>query len=374
MRPVSAAWSRTIPGSHRAIFRATVCAAFQTGTLPTGTIVDILGGGVDIDGTAHIRSTLDMEVDGTGQWPRRAADLYAPYGNEIYVERGIQYSDDLVEYVGLGYFRIDTAEQDQPPYGPIRITGSDRMAGLVDARLTRPIQFGSTTSLGYIVTTLVAEVYPDAVIVWDDDTDDAVLTRSLICEDDRHGFLDDLVRAQGKIWYWDHAGRLAIKSPPDPTAPVADVVAGAGGILLDAGRALTRRGVYNAVVASGEAFDSFDPPMAIAIDNNALSPTYYYGRFGPTPRFFTSPFILSPGQASAAAETTLRQHLGLPYALDLTLSPDPAFEPWDPVRVRVDDREGAETHVLETLRIPLTDKAAMTATTREQTTVLIGSI
>ncbi len=373
MRPVSAAWNRTITGSHRALFRATVCSAFQTGTQPTGTRVEILDGAAELDGTADIRSTLDLTVDGTGMWPRLAADLYAPYGNEVYVERGIQYSDDLVEYVGLGYFRIETDEQDRPPNGPIRISGSDRMAGIVDARLTRPIQFTSGASLGFIVTTLVTEVHPDAVIVWDDATDGAVLTRPLICEEDRHGFLDDLVRSRGKVWYWDHAGQLAIKSLPDPAVPVADIVAGAGGLLLDVGRALTRRGVYNAVVASGEAFDSFDPPSAIAIDNNVLSPTYYYGRFGPTPRFFTSPFIFSPPQARTAAETILRQHLGLPYTLDLKLSPNSGLEPWDPVRVRVDDREGSEVHVLETLTIPLSAKGAMSATTREQTLVLIGS-
>lgn len=372
MRPVSAAWARTVNTSHRAIFRATVCDTFQTGTTPTGTQITILGGNDVVDGTAKIRSTLDIDVDGTGQWPRRADDLYAPYGNEIYVERGIQYSDDLVEYVGLGYHRIEEPEQDRPPDGRIRITASDRMAGIIDGRLTRPQQFGTTASLGYVVATLVQQVYPDAVIVWDDATDDSLLTRPLICDDDRFGFLDGLIRSVGKVWYWDYAGQLAIKSMPSATTHVAELQAGPGGVLLKLGRKLSRRGAYNAVVASGEAVDIYDPVSWTAIDNDPNSPTYYYGRFGPVPMFFTNPNIFSPGQARTAAEAELRKRLGLPYSVTFEVSANSAFEPWDPVRMRSAERDSVELHVLETLRIPLTPRGRMTGTTREQTTVLIG--
>lgn len=372
MRPVSAAWGRTVTGSHRALYRATVCETFQTGVSPTGTRIPILAGDVVLDGTATVRSTLDMATDGSGMWPNRAESLLAPYGNELYVERGIQYTDASVEYVGLGYFRIDEPGQDEAPAGPIRVSGKDRMAGIVDARLVSPQQFGTTASLGYVVTTLVQQVYASATIEWDDATDATVLARSLIADDDRYQFLDDLIRGVGKVWYWDHRGILTIKTAPAATTPVWEVHAGAGGVLLQLSRQLTREGVYNIVVASGEATDSYDPPRGVASDNNPDSPTYASGRFGPVPHFFTAPTIFTATQARAAASAELRRRLGLPYIVDFSAVPNPALEPWDPISIRPRG-EGRQTHVVETLTIPLADGAAMTATTREQTVVLIST-
>ena len=372
MRPVSAAFLRAVTGSHPAIFRATVCSSFQTTTTPTGTRIPILGGDVKVDGTANVRSTLDLSTDGTGKWPRYAADLLAPYGNEIYIERGIAYSDASVEYVGLGYFRIDTVEQPDPPSGAIRVAGSDRMAGIIDAGLLQPLQFAVGRTLSSIVNTLIFDVYPNATVVWPDGGDTTVITRALITTEDRFAFLDDLIRAQGKTWYWDYKGQLVIRNIPNPTTPVFDVQAGQGGVLLGSNRQLTRAGVYNAVVASGQGADTNTPVRGTAID--AGSPTRWAGPFGKSVLYYTSSFIGDNLQAKAAAQAQLLQNLGLPYKVDLSLSPNPALEPYDPIRVRHAASEGVELHILDSLTIPLTAGAAMSATTRQQSKILLGSI
>lgn len=374
MRPVSAAFLRTVNGgSHRILARATVCSTFQTGTSPTGTRIDIIGGDVNLDGTANIRGTLDLTMPGAGLWPRRAADPLAPYGHEVYVESGVQYSDEQVEYVGLGYFRIQSPEQDIAPDGPIKIAARDRMAGIIDARLLAPQQFAPGATLTFVFDTLIKQVYPSAVIVFDDGSGSNVLVRSAIADEDRFAFLDDIVKSLGKVWYWNHRGELTIKSVPPATSPVIDIVSGAGGALKSMSRKLTRDGVYNAVVASGEATDTRAPVRGVAVDNNPNSPTYFSGPFGPVPRFYTSQFLATDGQASAAAEALLRRNLGLPYSVDFTAVPNPALEPWDPVRLRPRDDQGIETHVLESLTIPLVQSGQFSAKTREQTLVLIGS-
>lgn len=356
------------------VAKAIVTDTFQSGTSPTGTEIPIINGDVVLDAKTAIRGTLDLITDGNRMWPTRADSLLAPYGNEVWVFRGVQYSDELIEYVGLGPFRIQAPEQEVAPDGPIRITGRDRMAGIVDARLVEPIQFASGASLGFIMETLVTQVYPDATIEWDDPTDTAVITRPMICDQDRFAFLDDLVTSRGKIWHWDHRGVLVIRSAPDPDVPVFEVHSGAGGVLLNVSRSLTREGVYNAVVATGEAVDTLLPVHAIAIDNNPLSPTYYHGRFGPVPRFYTSPFLATGDQAAGAAEAILRRDLGLPYRIEFAASPNPALEPYDPVSIRPGTGQGRETHVLERVTIPLVAREAMTADTREQTVVLVGSV
>lgn len=373
MKPVSSRWESTIRGSHRMVARATVCETFQTGTSPTGTRIPIVAGAVTLDGTADVRGTLDLTTDGTRRWPARAADLLAPYGTEIFVERGVQYSDALVEYVPLGYYRIDTIAQDDPADGPIAITCQDRMAGLIDGRMVAPRQFTAGSTFGSIVDALVTEVYPDAVIAWDSGDSD-VLARGVIVEEDRFRFLDEAIRSRGKIWYWAGDGTLTIVDVPDPGSPVFDVTAGRDGVLVSSQRQLSRIGVYNAIVASGEGIDTTSPARAVAYDANPLSPTYYYGPFGPVPDYLSSPLIDTPAKAVAAASAQLRRQLGLPYVVSFASVPNPALEPYDPVRIRSRASEGIETHVLEQVTIPLVALDPMTATTREQTHVLVGSL
>lgn len=378
MRPVSQAFLRSLPGSHVMVSRARVCTTFQTGTNPAGTEIPILGGDVTLDASADIRATLDLTTDGTGMWPVEGSDLITPYGNEVFVERGIRYGNGVTEWVSQGYFRIDTPEQDEVPDGPIRIAAPDRMAGIIDARLEAPVQFGATAQYGDVVEQLVTQVYPLATVEWPDGGDGNFLLRALIAEEDRFGFLNELVTSAGKIWYWDHRGVLVIKDPPDPDTPVWTVAAGKGGVLVEMSRELTRKGVYNAVVATGEAGDTTAPARAVARDINTDSPTYYLGRFGPVPRFYSSTFITSNAQAASAARSLLLTALGLPYNVEFRSVANPALEPYDPVLIKYPERSRSatlleEVHIIDTLKLGLTHADPTAATTREQTVVLIST-
>lgn len=377
MRPVSAAFLRTLHGSHVMTARARVCSDFQTGTNPTGTEIPIIAGDVTHDGTADVRATLDLTTDGTQKWPANAGALLAPYGNEIFIERGVAYGNGVTEWVSQGYYRIDRPEQDVVPDGEIRISGSDRMAGIIDARLEAPRQWnGGTTTYGAVISQLVREVYPLATIEWDDFTSGDFIGRTLVTEDDRFGFCDDLVKSVGKIWYWDYRGVLVIKDPPNASNPVWTVDAGKGGVLVEMSRELTRQGVRNIVVATGEAADQTPPARGVARDANPNSPTYYAGRFGPVPQFFSSPLLLTNAQAAEAARSLLQQSLGLPYNVDWASIANPALEPYDPVIIKYPDRLRSgtfrtETHIIDQHKLGLTADAPSSATTREQTVVLI---
>lgn len=369
MRPVSARLLSTVRGSHQMNARARVCSTFQTGTNPTGTEIRILGGDVQLDGTADIRSTLDMATE-PALWPAGVDDLLAPYGNEIFVERGVEYGGGVTEWVSLGYFRIQAPGQANAPRGQVRVSGRDRMAGLIDGRLTSPRQYLASATYGTVVSALVTDIYPGATIEWDDSTDTQTLGRSVLAEEDRHAFLSDLIRSVGKIWYWDHRGVLVVKDAPDPAEPVFDVDAGAGGVLIALDHELSRDSVYNGVIATGEAADTAPPARAVAVDANPSSPTRWGGKFGKVPRFYSSPFITTSTQALSAATALLKQSIGLPYSVDFTMVPNPGLEPYDPVRIRYDG--GWRTHVLDKLTVPLIAAAAMTGATREQTIIVIG--
>lgn len=377
MRPVSARLLRTLRGSHKMTARARVCAAGQTGTNPAGTVVPILDGNVVTNATADVRGTLDLTTDGTGMWPTTAAALLAPYGNEVFVERGVEFGDGTTEWVSQGYFRIYSPEQDSVPDGPIRLDARDRMSGIIDARLLAPTQFASTLTRAQVVSSLVLDVYPWATIEWDDTAGTVAIGRTMIAEDDRFAFLKDLITAAGKIAYWDYRGVLVIKSPPAVTVPVFTVDQGDYGVLVDMSRDLSREGIYNGVVATGEGTDTAAPARGVAVDNNPNSPTFWGGAFGKVPRFYSSPFLTTNAQALAAASSLLQTSLGAPYNVDFTAVPHPGLEPYDPVVVAYPQKarsrsERTETHVLEQITLPLTAAGAMTSTTREQTLVSIG--
>lgn len=357
MRPVSARFLEALTGSHNMAVRVRAVPAGQTGVNPvSGTFLDSVGGDVQLDGSADIRSTLEVEiapydsVTGALLWPEGSAAPLTPYGaHELFVERGVVFGGGSVEYVSLGYFRVDDVEQPDAPDGSIRVSGSDRMANIIDAKLTDPWQFDPTETYGDVIEALVTDAYASAVIEWDDDeVASDPIGRTAIAESDRYAFLKELVTGLGKVAYFGHRGTLVIKTPPSATLPNWTVSRGAGGVLVTAGRALSRSGVYNGVLATGEALDTEPPARALVVDTDPDSPTLWGGPFGKVPREFASPLMTTDAQCAKAAATLLRKAVGLPYNVDFTAVPNPALEPDDPIAIGF---EGAPLAVSRTLLV-----------------------
>jgi hypothetical protein len=373
MLPVSEAFLDAVRSSHAIVSRARIITPGATGADPPGFDLAVVDGGVTLDGTADVRGSLDLTV--AEAWPADAttADL-VPYGTEIAVSRGIVFGNGRIERAPLGIYRITDVEQSEAPSGPLRITASDRMSGIIDARMPAPVQYLASQTVGDVVTDLVQAVYPAAVIEWDDTTDTETLDRAQVVEEDRYAFLRDLVASYGKVMFFDYRGVLVVRTVPAATVPVWEVAAGPGGVLVGAGRSRSRDGVYNAVVATGEALDDRPPPYGVARDDDPTSVTYWDGAFGKVPQFYSSPFITTDAQALSAAGKILTQARGLPYAVDFTAVPNPALEPLDVVRLVYPPVLGrspaaaTEVHVLDQLAIPLSSGGELKAGTRLQTT------
>lgn len=374
MRPVSTDFLATLRGSHKTFTRARVLDSFQTGIAPVGGVeVNVIDGAVSLDSGANIRGTVELTTNGgVNVFPQRSIDYLTPYGNELFIECGIELPNGSQEVVSQGYFRIDSVEQSNAPHGVIRVTGYDRMKGIVEARLTIPMSFVTGTSVSSIFDTLILEVYPSATIEFEDaNFASSQLTSTQVAEEDRFEFLNNIVTSSGNVMYWDYRGILVIKAVPDPTASVWEVNAGAYGVLVDSTRAITREGVYNAVVALGESVNSTPPVRAIAFDNDSNSSTYWFGDFGKVPRFFSSSFITTYAQALSAAQSLLKKTLGLPYSVNFASISNPALEPLD--AITIDQLDIVAIHVVETLIIPLNVKNPLRATTRRQASLQLGT-
>jgi hypothetical protein len=351
-----AARARVVPAGLNGVNPATVLAE-----LP------IVDGAVTLDSTASIRGVLDLTT--TADWfPDTDADPVTPYGNELFIERGVVYGDGSREWVSQGYYRIDSVEQQTAPNGSVEITGSDRSAGIADARIPFPLTFTAGTTVADVIETLIVDVYLWAVFDLDPSLSTTVLASDQITTDDRAGFLANLVAAYGMVGFWDYRGVYSVHPAPSTDDPVATLASGRDGVLVSLSRSLNRTsGVYNGCVASGDVISEDIPPVsALVVDNDPTSPTYWYGPFGQVPQFFSSSFLTTPAQCDSAAASLLRTSTGLPYSVDFGLVPNPALDPLDQVLATYPGR--AESHVLLQLVIPLVPDAPQTAQSLKQVT------
>jgi hypothetical protein len=351
--------------------RATVVTTYQEGVSPTGTQIPIEDGSVTIDSTAQVWGTLDLTTDGTGWSPLPGASDLQPYGAEIYVERGVGVGGS-VEWVGLGYYRIQQAEQDAAPDGPLVISGSDRMQAIVDAMTVVPVSFTAAMSVSEVFASLVGGVYPSATINYDWDADSDLLGTTLVVttDADRYQTLSDLATTRGKVMYWDYQGQLQVKTPPGGD-PVWHVDAGPGGVQVSAGRTLARDGIYNAAVVTADGASDSAPPLAIAYDDDPASPTWYHGTFGQVPQFWSSPTVTTVAQAEAAARLLLASSIALPAQCAFSAIPNPGLEPLDVISI--DYLTGSDPpFTVDTVVFPLTATDPLTGTGHCPPTSLIA--
>lgn len=366
MRPVSARFLAAVAESHHMNVRARVLAPGYNGTTPPLTgVIPVLDGSVTFDASAQVQATLDLTT--AQSWPVNAADLLTPYGNEVFVERGVVYGDGSTEWVSLGYYRINSVEQQNAPAGSVALSCTDRMQGVIDARITAPITFAAGSTVLSMIESLITSVYPWAVFDYDASLATAAINVAQTTTDDRYGFIDDLVTSYGMVWFWDYRGILSIHPAPNPSVPVATISSGRNGVLVTLSRTLDRQGVYNGCVATGQQASSTAPPVATVIDGNPASPTYWYGPFGQVPQFYSSSFLTTNAQCASAATAIMLTSTGLPYEVDFGFVPNPAFTLLDPITVSYTASAGgnSEVHVLKQMVIGLKASDAMTAQTRQ---------
>lgn len=378
MFPVSDAFLAAVRSSHAIASSAIILTPpGQTGSNPIGSTLDIVSGSVTLDATANIRGSADLTVAESWAAANTTNDL-VPYGTEIAITRGIVFGNGVTQRVPLGIYQLTDVEQSDAPKGSIRLTLQDRMSAVIRSRLEKPIYFVTGTSYDTIFNRLINNAtdgaIPGSTISWDDTAatgSGKTLLRGLVCEQDRFGFLDNLAKGLGKIWYWDYRGILVIKSLPSSTTPIWSADSGVDGVLVSAARGLTRQNVYNAIVVTGEGLDSaLTPPVATAYDLDPASVTLWGGPFGKVPDFYSDPSITDSASALASANLQLAQAKGLPYNVDFTQVPNPALEPYDPVALvyppdlAASPHVKTELHILQQIVVGLGSSEGMHCTTK----------
>lgn len=370
MRAASSQFLAAIQSSHRV---ATQIEVYDTGQL-AATLTSVVDGSVTLDVTAAVRGRCDLTIadDGNmGLVPTSAADLLAPYGNEIKISRGITYSNGNSELIALGVFRIDDLQVDESGQGlTLRISGQDRAATMQDARFEDPYTVASGTNVATAIQDVISAVSAYSFSL----TATSLTTPQLVANegDDRWAFAQNLAASIGHLLYFDGDGvvrSVPIAAPGSGTAPASQLVEGDDGLLLSASRRWTRQGTYNRVIVTGENTGQGTPVRGVATDDTPTSPTYYYGRFGRVPLFVSSQFVSTSGQAQDAAEGMLAQQIGSTQTVSFGTVVNPTLEPNDVARITRARAGIDEDHVIDSLTIPLSAQGIMTGSTRAVRTV-----
>lgn len=328
----------------------------------------LITGSVTLDGRAASRGRADLTIvdDGTfGLVPDSVEALLAPYGNELRISRGLITAAGTTQTTPLVVVRIDSCKVDDTSEGlTIALAGLDRSGAVIDAKFEAPFEVAAGTNVeDAIIDTLQPAVPGYVEYVFPGSAFTTPLLRANEGED-RWKFAQDIATASGLDLFFNADGNVQLQ-PVTEGDPVVTIAEGIDGVLLNASRDWKREGSCNRVIVTGENTGGAAPVRGVATDDNPLSPTYYFGAFGKVPTFVQSQFVATTEQALAAANVILRRQLGTTQQVAFGTLFDPALIPGAAVDItRVRAGIVSETHVLDTVAIPLTVDAPLTATTR----------
>ncbi len=362
MKQISAEFAAALGGQHTAVVEVEV-----TGPDGTGTSLPIIDGSVTLDATSATRGACDLTIvdDGTlGLVPAAAGELLTPYGSELRVRRGVRLAGGD-ELVSLGIFGVDTVEvADTGDNLELHVTGMDRSARIADAKLESPTQIPKGTLFTDAILQIVSEVM-EVLVNFSASYSSNVTPQDLWWEEgtDRWEIVQDLALGVASEIYFDGDGVLTLRSVGQ-SEPQWTITDGDQGTLIEVSKSWAREGIYNRVIVTGENSSGSQSFRGVATDDDPASPTRYDGPFGRVPRLESYDFIASNNQALQTAQILLDKRLGLAQGVSFSCAVNPALEPDDVVRIIRERAKIDETHVLDSVTIPLAADQPMSGATR----------
>lgn len=391
MQPRSALFDQTVAGSHTVLVQADVLSGGKV--VASG--LPVVSGSVPGDRKQFARRTCTVVIGdpayiptgqagpsvvtypgaalfpGPGTFPGAvaaiAADLLAPYGNEIRLWRGA-VTPAGPELICVGTFGIRSVDfDDGAAFKGITVTGIDRCKRLAESRFPYPRTSTAQISAIEQVCELIWEVIPGVEIRVDPALADQTLPQ-VTWPENRDAAIADIMASLGGEMFCDPYGAFVLQPVPSQAgSPSFTVASGPGGVLVSARRTLTRDGVCNGVIARSSTTRADAAPVVsdLVVDDDPTSPTFWdRNGFGEIVGFYESSLLTSYAQANTAAAALLLNQIGAARSLNYSQAVNPAIEPGD-VGAVVNPQTGAtEYHLHDQVTIPLDAAGVMTAQTR----------
>jgi hypothetical protein len=362
---VSAKWARALTTSHGLVSK--VNALYGGSLVAEG--IPFVSGSVKVDRGSETRRSLSLTVADPRQFPRTETDLFGVYGQQLYVERGIQYLDGSTESVPLGTFVITNVSGDVHT-GPLSIEA----AGL-EILLKRAL-FGSATSTKGIsnaaafISAQILDTIPTAGFVDRSSSGGQVLaTKTWDAGTDKWAALTEVALSVGAELFCDAYGTFVLADIPsvkdsNPTV-VWDVSAGESGVMVSAEQSLSSDEVYNRVTVVGENSEDNKPPVSATVSiTDSTDPLRYGGPFGKVVKRVSSSLVTTNSQANAMALALLRKGRAPNRSVSVSAVPNPALDAGDWIRVDYGPGILPELHLVNAFEVPLSsDGGAFTIDT-----------
>lgn len=331
--------------------------------------------------TGQITLEVIPQVPPVPLMPIGPTSLLAPFGNEIYLEIGVNTSSpgtDWVEptqWVPLGLFTITESNADDTVLDCIiTLNLADRSYSIGQRSFLQPYNIPATSG-GLFVNELPALLN----MVWEQSTGVAALSYNITPTDavvSQASYNQgsnpwqaalDMANSVGYELFFDAYGTVVARPIPNPytQTPVWHFTDDANTIVpSDLGGAserlygdpfstpaevqvqMTQENIFNEIVIQGTG--SFNSPvytssvnnttygapiLATAADTNPASPTYINGGLGTRPQFVASSLVSSGAAAQAMANNDLTVALSSAWNVTLQIPPNPILDVDDVISI-----------------------------------------
>jgi hypothetical protein len=374
MYPASAAYKAAIRTDHKIVSKAEIWSgANYLATLQIDT------GKVSVSVSSAVRRTcsvhLSSSVGTTNLVPDNGFDLLAPFGNELRLYRGIEFTNGTIEYIPLGVFVMtDVKIQDDIDGVSISITGEDRSIFVSRNKWTQPYQMVSGT-LESSLTTLLQNRWID--VVTDFPTTNVSINQVIFGADNSADPWKDCVNLcalVGYDLYFDVNGVAVLKQFPslDASVVVATYKEGENTIITSLDRSISTKETYNGVIYTVEGSQVTTPIRVEVWDEDTTSPTYRYGVFGQAPTFVTSNLVASTSEAIKAATLLLNTYIGAQEEISWNAIVDPSLDVNDVVYIKSTGSKVDRLVIIDSLDVPLMPEDSLNAKARVVRVVDVG--
>jgi hypothetical protein len=366
MYPTSATFKAAVQTDHIVIAKAEVWNSDRKLI-----DLDIDSGKVSVTTSSTIRRTCEIHLTttrtSTNLVPDDGFDYLAPFGNQLKLYRGIEYTDGTQEYVPLGVFVITEVKVTDKNEGvEMSIRGEDKSIIVSRNKWTSTYQMVNGT-LEASLTALLQNRYPD--IVTDFPTTNISVNQVVLGADSTLDPWKDAVSIAelvGYDLYFDVKGICTMRQFPtlDAASVVATYKEGGGTTITQLDRNISTKETYNGVIYSIEGSQVTTPIRVEIWDEDPASPTYRYGVFGSVPTFITTNLIGTSVEAIKAASLLLNTYIGQQEEIDFTSVVDPSLDVNDVVYVKSEGAKVDRTVIIDSMDIPLEYTGTLSVKTR----------
>lgn len=374
MYPASAAYKAAIRTNHKVISKAEIWGG---GSFLTSLNID--SGKVSVNVSSAVRRTcsvhLSTSVATSDLVPDNDFDLLAPFGNELRLYRGIEFTDGTVEYIPLGVFVMTNVKiQDTIDGVSISIEGEDRSILISRNKWTEAYQMVSGT-LEASITALLQNRWVD---VETDFTATNVTVNQVVFGADKSSdpWKDcvNLCAQVGYDLYFDVNGVAVLTQFPslDASAVAATYIEGEQTTITSLDRSISTKETYNGVIYTLEGSQVTTPVRVEVWDEDTSSPTYRYGVFGQAPTFVTSNLITTSAEAIKAASLLLNTYIGAQEEISWNAIVDPSLDVNDVVYIKSIGSKVDRLVIIDSLDVPLKAEETLGARARVVRVVDIG--